>query len=262
MSGALIVARRELAGLYKAPFTWVVLVVVLLLNGLLFNAVLAGTGGNVDDALRTLMGGPMFWLWMVFLPALLAMRLIAEESRTGTLEYLLTAPVSDLAVVTGKFLAATAFLGLLWASTLVYAGVIQSVGGRPDWVPTIGAWGGSILVSAMFVAIGLLASTFTSTPLLAAFLSMVACVVWLTLPALVRELLGYVVPYLAEDAGLREAIYTNAESVLGNMDAAAHYERSFRIGVLDTSEVVFFLTWTALFVFLTARSLEARRWRG
>lgn len=262
MSGTLVVARRELFGLFTAPFTWIVLVVVVLLNGMLFNAVLAGTGGSIMDALSNVMAGPMFWLWMVVLPALLAMRLIAEESRSGTLEYLLTAPVGDAAVVTGKFLAAAGFMALLWTSALLYAGAIATAGGAPDWPAVIGTWFGAVLVSSMFVALGLFASTFTSTPLLAAFLAMIACVLWLALPALIVELLSYVVPLIARTEEARQAVYERAGAVIANMDASTHFERSFKKGIFDTSEVVFFLTWTGLFLFLTARSMEARRWRA
>ncbi len=261
MSGAAVVFQREFAGLFRAPFTWVVLLVVLLLNGLLFNGYLTASG-NVSGALDGAMTGFSFWVWMVFLPALLAMRLVAEESRTGTLEYLLTAPVSDLAVVIGKWLAATAFLAVVGASSLSYAGMIDAVGGRPDWPSVMGTWIGTILVSALFVSIGMLASTFTSTPLLAAFLSMVACVSWLLVPLLAEQALGYVLPFLGETAEARASILAAIRGITANMDAFGHFQRSFRIGLFDSSEVIFFLTWTALFLFLTARSLEARRWRG
>lgn len=262
MSGTLIVAQRELSGLFKAPFTWVVLLVVLFLNAMVFNTILSGTLGNINEALGYAMTGFTFWIWMVFLPALLAMRLIAEESRTGTLEYLLTAPVSDAAVVVGKFLAATAFLSILWTSSLLYAGAIQSVGGSPDWSAVMGTWIGTVFVSALFVAIGMFASTFTSTPLLAAFLSMVACVLWLLVPLLAGEALNYLIPFFAKTDAARETITGIATSLVSNMDAYSHFQRSFKLGILDTAEVVFFLSWTALFLFMTTRSLEARRWRG
>lgn len=261
MSGALVVFQREFAGLFRAPFTWIVLLVVLLLNGLLFNGYLTASG-NVSSALDGAMTGFSFWVWMVFLPALLCMRLVAEESRTGTLEYLLTAPVSDLAVVIGKWLAATALLAVVWTSSLTYAGVIQSVGGRPDWPAVLGTWAGTVLVSALFVAIGMLASTLTSTPLLAAFLSMVACVAWLLVPLLAEQALGYVLPFVAQTEEARQGVLEAVRGVTANMDAFGHFQRSFRVGLLDSSEVLFFVTWTGLFLFLTARSIEARRWRG
>ncbi len=262
MTGALVVARRELTGLFMAPFTWIVLLVVLLLNGLLFNVFLQSSAGNISATLENSMSGMGFWVWMVFLPALLSMRLIAEESVNGTLEYLLTAPVGDLAVVVGKFLAATVFLGIVWTSSLVYAGTLDWVGGSPDWPAVIGTWVGTLLVSGLFVSIGMLASTFTATPLLAAFLSMVACVLWLVLPWIVMRALSYVLPYLAETGAEQTAIVDRVVGIVTSMDAIRHFQRSFQLGVLDTAEVIFFATWTGLFLFLTARSLEARRWRG
>ncbi|MEM9380259.1 MAG: ABC transporter permease [Planctomycetota bacterium] len=262
MSGTLVVARRELGGLFKAPFTWILLLVVLFLNGTLFSAFLVNSRGNVSESLEQAMTGLPFWVWMIFLPALLSMRLIAEETRSGTLEYLLTAPVSDAAVVVGKFAAATAFLALLWTSSLVYAVALDSVGGPPDWSAVLGTWLGTVFVSGLFVAIGMLASTLTATPLLAAFLSMVACVLWLVLPSLAALALEYVLPLLNLAPEARDALVERVMGVVANMDALRHFQRSFRLGVFDTAEVVFFVTWTALFLFLTARSIEARRWRG
>ena len=119
-----------------------------------------------------------------------------------------------------------------------------------------------MLVSGLFVSIGMLASTLTATPLLAAFLSMVACVLWLTLPWMVMRALDNVLPYLANTGDAQEVIVDRVTGVVASMDAARHFQRSFMVGVFDTAEVIFFATWTGLFLFLTARSLEARRWRG
>ena len=262
MIGTLVVARRELSGLFMAPFTWIVLLVVLFINGLLFSSFIYQTQGNVTASLSESMTGPSFWLWMIFLPALLSMRLVAEESRSGTLEYLLTAPVSDAAVVVGKFLAATGFLALLWSSTLIYAVTLDYAGGPPDWSAVIGTWFGTILVSGLFVAIGMLASTLTSTPLLAAFLSMVSCLMWLAIPFLASSVMAYLVPLLTSTAAEQAALVERMGSVVASMDALRHFSRSFQMGVLDTAEIIFFLTWISFFLFLTARSIEARRWRG
>ncbi|MEM1448934.1 MAG: ABC transporter permease [Planctomycetota bacterium] len=262
MNGTFVVARRELGGLFKAPFTWILLLVVLFLNGALFSLFLANSQGNVSESLEQSMTGLAFWVWMIFLPALLSMRLIAEETRSGTLEYLLTAPVSDAAVVVGKFLAATGFLAVLWTSSLIYAVALDGVGGSPDWSAVLGTWLGTVFVSGVFVAIGMLASTFTATPLLAAFLSMVACVSWLVLPWLAARALDYILPLVTTTPEGRDALVERVMGVVANMDAIRHFQRSFRLGVLDSAEVVFFVTWTAFFLFLTARSIEARRWRG
>ena len=74
--------------------------------------------------------------------------------------------------------------------------------------------------------------------------------------------LSYVLPFIADTGDKQEVILEKATGIVASMDAVRHFQRSFQLGVLDTAEVVFFLTWTGLFLFLTARSLEARRWRG
>jgi ABC-2 type transport system permease protein len=262
MTGAFVVARRELRGLFMAPFTWIVLLVVLFINGLLFASILYDSQYNVTVSLNGAMTGASFWLWMIFLPALLSMRLVAEESRSGTLEYLLTAPVSDAAVVVGKFLAATGFLAVIWSSSLVYAVSLDLAGGPPDWPAVIGTWFGTILVSGLFVSIGMLAATSTSTPLLAAFLSMVACLMWMAIPFLAARLMDYLVPLLTSSAEEQAGLIERMAGVVSSMDALRHFSRSFQMGILDSAEVIFFLTWTSFFLFLTARSIEARRWRG
>ena len=262
MIGTFTVARRELSGLFMAPFTWVILLVVLFLNGLLFSNTLYQTQFNVTASLTDAMTGASSWLWMIFLPALLSMRLVAEESRSGTLEYLLTAPVSDAAVVVGKFLAATGFLAVIWSSSLIYALSLHLAGGPPDWPAVLGTWFGTILVSGLFVSIGMLAATLTSTPLLAAFLSMIACLMWIALPFLASQLMLYLVPLLTSSAEGQAALTDLMGNIVASMDALRHFGRSFQLGVLDSSELVFFLTWISFFLFLTARSIEARRWRG
>lgn len=262
MSGTLVIARRELAGLFKAPFAWVLLLVVLFLNGTLFKAVLAGSGGNVSAALDAVMAGRFFWFWLLLLPPLLAMRLIAEETRTGTLEYLLTAPVGDAAVVVGKFIAGVCFLAVIWSSALVYGLALAYAGGHPDWAAVIGTYCGTILVSGVFVALGLFMGTLSGTPLLAAFLGVAACVAWMLLPYLGGLLAKLVVPLIADSGPRAAAIQAQVDALLANMDAVRHFQRSFQRGVLDTAELVFFLSWTGFFLFLATRSLEARRWGG
>lgn len=249
MGSTWTIYRRELAGLFLGPLAWVLLGLALLVNGFYFTLYLAGTQGDVNGTMMLAQGGSrIFWGLLLLLPPLVTMRLISEESRTGTLEFLLTAPVSDLAVVLGKLLAATSLLALLWASALVYAGTLALIGPAPDWGPVLASWLGATLLSALFCSIGLLASAGTGTPLLAAFLAFVANVALLSLPFL-PGLLG-----LGPDHVLTRA--------LAEMDVIAHFQASFLVGVLDTRHLLFFLVWTAFFVLVATRVLEARRWRG
>ena len=247
MAGVWTIYRRELVGLFLGPLAWVLLGLALALDGFFFTYYLAGTGGDVNYALQLASGGSLLWWALaVLLPPLLTMRMISEEARTGTLEFLLTAPVRDVAVVLGKLLAATTVLAVLWSANLVYAATLSALGVAPDWGPVWSSLLGALLVSALFCAVGLVTSAGTGTPLLAAFLAFCANLALLSLPFL-RGLL--VLP--PEHWFL---------SLLRHADVVGQLQSSFLLGVLDTQHVAFFLVWTAFCVVLATRLLEARRW--
>lgn len=261
MRGTLVIYRRELAGLFLAPLGWFLLGLALFANGLLVYLVLGYTGGDAGAALRgALGGGTLFWALMVFLPPLLAMRMMAEESRSGTLEYLLTAPVSDAAVVLGKFLGATTFLAVLWSAVPLYGLLFQWMGSPPDWGAVFATWLGAVLTSGLFVSLGLLAATSTNTPLLAAFLAFAACLGWILVPTFGGQLLN-TADALVGSSAVGEMVIQSLRSSLRAMDVLRHFHFSWRMGVIDTAEVVFFCSWPCLFLFATVRLLEGRRWR-
>lgn len=245
MRGLYAITRRELAGLFVGPLAWALLFIGVLLQGWLFVLYLRGFNGDVDLALRWTLGGSwVFWSLLILVPPLLTMRMISEESRTGILEFLLTAPVSDAAVVTGKFIAALVFLAILWSTAFVYGGVVSSLGMAPDWGALSGGWLGAVLCSALFCAIGLCASAATSTPIVAAFGAIIVNLVFVAAPLLTD---------LSDQLWVRRAV--------ARIDVIDHHKAAFLSGVLDTSYVVFFLAWTAFFLFLAVRAVEARRWR-
>ncbi len=240
--------RRELAGLFLTPLAWIVLCIALAVHGVFFQLYLSGYGGDVNEALSLSLGeGIGFWILLAVLPPLLTMRMISEEARSGVLEFLLTAPLPDWAVVVGKALAATTFMVLLWSSTLVYALVLQSVGGGPDWGQLFGGLLGAFLVSALFCSLGLVASSICSTPLLAAFLGVVFNVGVVVLP------LGGTL--------LRGPGQEWFQRIVGPFDLPAHLHGSFSQGAFDSADVVFFLAWISVALFLATRLVEARRWR-
>lgn len=244
MRGTLVIYRRELAGLFLAPLAWLLLFIAFALNGYLFTLYLATARGDVDDAVRLALGESfVFWALLVLVPPLLTMRMISEESRSGVLEFLLTAPVSDFAVVAGKFLAATTFMAVLWSSVFVYAFTAGTVGPQPDWGVLCGGYAGAVLTSGLFSAIGLCASSATSTPIVAAFAAVVFNIVLVLLPLLAR-------------LGTSEWI----APLVARLHVIDHLKNSFLLGIFDSAYVVFFVAWTALFLFLTVRVLETRRW--
>jgi ABC-2 type transport system permease protein len=241
--------RRELAGLFLAPLAWVLLFLVLFYQAYFFLLALDSKGGEVNGALAFVLGGGIpFWLLALVLPPLLTMRMISEESRSGLLEFLLTSPVSDAAVVGGKALAATTFLGLSWSSAFLFGLAVQALGAAPDWGQLFTEWLGAALVSALFSALGLVSSAFFSTPLLAAFMAWLVNIGLFALSLLRRSWSGLF------GAGFGRA--------LERIDVPAHFQGSFLTGALDSAHLAFFLAWTLAALFLAVRVVESRRWLG
>jgi ABC-2 type transport system permease protein len=247
MSGLGTIFRRELAALFFAPLAWVLLCLALLFNGVWMLFYLRQGGGMVNPALALSLGrGLPFWLLMLALPPLLTMRMISEESRSGMLEYLLTAPVADAAVVVGKALAATAFLAVLWASVPLYGVVLAALGTAPDWGQLAAAYLGVVLTGGLFASIGILASAISGTPLLAAFLALVANLGVLFLPMAGGTMRGYAP--------------TAIDWLTRRIDVVHTLQSSFLTGAIDTQHLVFFLAWIAAILFAAVRVVEARRW--
>ncbi|MEM7308161.1 MAG: ABC transporter permease [Planctomycetota bacterium] len=249
MSGLWTIYRRELAGLFFAPLAWILLCLSLLYNAFFFLLYLKSSGGRVDAALEQTLGGAWpFWILALFLPPLITMRMISEESRSGMLEFVLTAPVSDAAVVLGKACAATTFLSLLWACVPVYGLALHVLGAPPDWGQVATGYLGAVLVSALFSAMGLTASALTGTPILAAFLAMLANVAATILP-------------LASGA-IRDIAPTTVDWLTERINVIGTFQSSFLTGALDSAHLAFFVIWTAIFLFAATRLIEARRWWG
>ena len=178
MRGTLVIYCRELAVLFFSPLAWILLFVSLFLNGYLFSSILSNpfNPGDVNASFEFVFGGNfLFWGLMLILAPLLTMRLLAEEAANGTLEFLRTAPVSDASVVIGKFLAGTTFMAILWSSAFLYGAVLHLSDVPPDWGRVTAIYLGSVLASGLFIAIGLATSSLSNTPLVAAFLSLMAC---------------------------------------------------------------------------------------
>ncbi|MEX1024356.1 MAG: ABC transporter permease subunit [Planctomycetota bacterium] len=248
MKGLATIYARELAGLFLAPLAWILFTGTWFYNAFFFLRFLeVDSHGQVDDALSLLLGGALpFWFLVLVLPPLLTMRMVSEESRSGMLEFLLTAPVGDGAVIVGKALAATTFLALVWLAGPVYGVACALAGAPPDWGALAVTYLGAVLVAGLFTALGLLWSTLFQTPLVAAFVAVVTNVVVLFLPLAAQSVGG--------DA--RQA----ARRVLSKIDVVANFQGSFQTGVLDTAHLVFFLAWIATLLFVTVRLLERRRW--
>lgn len=247
LAGLSAIFRRELTSLFLQPLAWILLALSLGLSGFIFSTYLVRSGGDLSTSLGLTLGqGTLFWALLAMLPPLLTMRMLAEEARSGVLEFLLTAPVSDAAVVLGKMLAAVGFFALLWASGPLYGIALAWQGAEVDFARLGLMYLGALLLSALFCAIGLFASSLTSTPALGAFLAFLITLLFLVAPGLIGRL-TWLDPDIARELSLK-------------VDVIGRFDRSFHSGVLDSGHVVFFLVWIAVFLFLAVRRLEMQRW--
>ena len=246
MKKTLTLAGRELAGYFYSPMAYVIGAAVLAMTGAIFfyGFELIGIepvfrhGG--EPSLRSLFEAMAYI--MVFAAPVMTMRLLSEEFDTGTIETLMTAPVTDTAIILGKFLGVLGFYVVLLAWTGVFMIVLAHYG-RPDARVAVMGYLGMLLMGSAFLAVGIFASTLTRYQIVAAIVAVAILSIFVILMQQVA-------------AGAAPPVSDLAEKL-----DAMKYFKEFAKGIFDTRGLVFFLTGTALFLFLSVKSLESRRWR-
>jgi ABC-2 type transport system permease protein len=194
-----------------------------------------------EQIIRPLFSNVSVIALLVIIP-LITMRLFAEEKRTGTIELLVTSPIRDLEIIIGKWLAAL----MLYASLILFASlnfVFLFMYGKPDWKPMLIGYLGLFLQAGALLALGTFVSTLTKNQIIAGSVTFALC--------LLLYICGWV-------AGFEQATWAK---VLQYISVATHSE-SFAKGVIDTKDVVFYLSVIFLGLFFTARSMESLRWRS
>ncbi len=240
------IARREYRRYFATPSAYVMAFMLFLVLGLVFYAnvqyALTSLGQFVPDV-RVLFG-PMVIVFLFAVPAV-TMRLLAEEQKMGTLELLLTAPVRDAELVVGKWLGAFLFVLTLLAVTLVYPLLLnQMVQPGIDQGPVLTGYLGFVLMTAALVGVGVMVSSLFSNQL-AAFVATLA-VFWLL------WLMG--MPVRAGAGGV-------GAELLRYLDFSQHFYPTLYEGILDLRDVVYYLSVTAVSLFLGSVIVETRRWR-
>jgi ABC-2 type transport system permease protein len=246
MNGILATLGRELRAYFLSPLAYIVAALLLVVNGLTFGVILSFLNdprAGIGAPLEFFFGQTVyFWLVLLFITPVLTMRLLSEERRSGTIETLMTAPITEAQVVLGKFLAALVFYTFLWAPTLAYAGIL-ALYHEVDWGPVASGYLGIFGIGALFLSIGLFATALTRSQLVAAILTFA-----LLIPVFTFGLLEMLVN--------EEAIKT----VFGYLNMWQHMEE-FSKGIVDTRHLVYYISVTAFFLFLATRALAARKWR-
>ncbi|MBI5418356.1 ABC transporter permease subunit [Candidatus Poribacteria bacterium] len=238
--------KREFGAYYYSPIGYVVITVFMFLQGytfwILMNELNKARGTVTTDAvMEVFFGGTVFfWACLLLIAPLITMRLISDEIKTGTLELLLTAPVTDTEVVLSKFFGAFGFYFILWTPTLSFVGILVyyiNPGLGPIWAGYIG----TILLGAVMLSIGIFASSLTQNQIIAAILSFLIILVFFSI--------GFINSFIP-DQGTRDVI-----SYISILD---HYIE-FPSGIIDTRHIIFYLSFTIFMLFLTVKILESRR---
>jgi ABC-2 type transport system permease protein len=206
----------------------------------MMNPMMARELNATDSVLRPLFSN--ISVILLLLMPLVTMRLFAEERRSGTIELLLSYPVRDGAVLLGKYLAALVVYGVMLAITLVYPGIVVYFTQVEGGVLLTG-YLGLLLMGATFLAVGVFASSLTENQIVASITTFgILLIFWV---------LGWSADYAGGGWG----------RVLTHVSLLEHFD-SFAKGVLDTKDILYYLDFTIVALFLTLRSLEARRWKG
>jgi ABC-2 type transport system permease protein len=241
MSATLLIARRELGGYFRSMTGYVIAGLMLLVDGLLFNAFVLSAGEMYSAEVLS----NFFYISFgttVIASVFISMRLVAEERQTGTLVLLTSSPVQDWEIVIGKYLSALAFLGIVTLAT-VYLPALIFVNGKVSVGHLAAGYLGLMLVGSATLAIGVFGSALARTQVLAAIYSGVIVV-----GILIAHLLAKVTDRPLKDMFMSLALY------------ARHYP-PFQMGAIHVRDVVYYVAVAYVALFAAVRVMEARRWK-
>ena len=238
MSNTLTIARRELSSFFYSPIAYVVMAAFVLLAGVMFLLTVFAPGEPAT--LRRLFFW-MVWILIAIAPAI-SMRLLAEELRSGTIEPLMTSPVTDVEVIVGKWLGGLGFFAVLLVPTLAFLFMLE-VWGNPDYGPVLTGYVGLLLVGGLYMAIGTFASVLTRNQIIA-FLLTVFVILMLTF-------VTYFLPNYLPTGWAEAMLYINVNEQFDD----------FSKGLIDTSNFVYFISGIVLFLILAVKAIESRKWR-
>ncbi len=267
------IMRKELFGYFCSPLGYIIILDFLLILGFLFYFFMQSQGATAN-----LYGSANFTFWMFFVSMLttpmITMRLFAEEKASGTMEMLVTSPISEVQIVAGKYLAALGFFAATLLPTMIYVIILREyVPGapeRPEWYklhlwishifrhqdqPELGtiftSYLGVFLMGAVFIAVGTLISALTRHQVVAGMLTVhILLIFWLILKALTWE------KWTFDEGTWKEWLYYFLDYI--------HFERHlqpFHKGLIDSRGLVYTLTSVFFLLFMTVKTLEVRRWK-
>jgi ABC-2 type transport system permease protein len=249
----LAIAGKELRSYFASPIAYVIIGLFALLFSRFFYAYLMvfvqrssgmmGGGGanNINQEMirYVLMNSAVI---ILFVMPMITMRTYSEEKRSGTIELLLTSPLTDLEIIVGKFLGAMGLYCAMLAVTVAYMGILFYYG-NPEWRPVVAGYLGLLLLGGCFISVGLLISSLTKNQIVA---GVITFAVFLML---------WIINWSADQSG------PTMRAVLNHLSIIDHFD-DFARGIIDTKHVVYYLSFITFGLFLTAKSVDSERWRG
>lgn len=255
MSNIVAIAQKEIRAYFVSPMAYALLGFFALLFGYFYIASMnvmlqfsmgqLGQGGPQVVNINEFMVRPLFsntaLILLMMLPFLTA-RAYAEERRSGTIELLLTSPLTDFQIIIGKFLGAMTLYGMMLALTLIHVGILFWYG-EPEWGPIVSGYLGLLLIGSSFISVGLAISSMTRNQMVAG------------LSTFAVLLLFWIINWVGDASG------STTQAVLSYLSIIEHFD-DFSKGVIDTTHVTYYVSFIAFGLFLTAKSLDTARWNG
>ena len=254
MSNIIAIASKELKSYFASPIGYIVLGFFALLYGFFYVTILSyfvqqsmqmnqfgPQSMNINQQLIRLLLQNVTVVLLFVLP-MITMRTYSEEKRSGTIELLLTSPLTDFQIIMGKFLGALALYAMMLLITMVHIGLLF-IYGKPEWKPIVSAYLGLFLMGGCFISAGLFISSLTKNQIVA------------VMATFALFLFLWVINWIGNFAGPQVEKITSYLSIIEHFD-------DFAKGVIDTTHVIYYLSFITFGLFLTAKSVDSERWRG
>ena len=236
MNKVLAIARKELAAYFKSPTAYILLILTVTVFNIFFFIII---DSNQESTLRDIFKVMEFLF--VFIIPLLTMKTFAEEKAAGTMEFLMTTPTGNTAIVLGKYLGTLVFFSMIIGITFSYYAIIECFG-APDRVATMTGYLGVSLEGSLFIAIGLLISSLTRNQIVAAISTY-----------MVVFLLYFSMSFIQYTQGELEGLVRYVSTI-------SHME-NFAVGLITAADLVYYVSGIIFFLVLTRLSIENRLWR-
>ena len=249
----LAIAGKELRSYFASPMGYILVGLFALLFGAFFRVYLWNftqrsqqmmMGGGAVNVNEWMIAGVLHnaAIIILFIMPMITMRTYAEEKRSGTMELLLTSPLTDVQIILGKFLGAMGLFASMLLVTAIDVAILFRLG-NPEWKPVLTGYLGLLLLGGCFLSLGLLISSLTKNQIVAGGMTFGVF------------LLLWIVNWFADGVG------PTTREVLNYLSITAHLEDFVR-GILDTKHIVYYLSFITFGLFLTAKSVDSERWRG